>query len=67
MIRGRLEMRDLISWMSFDRYIDDNYSMIYYILLEMFDQRSEDDFKAATFAGRAYGIADVLRRTSYFL
>ena len=53
--------------MSFDRYIDDNYSMVNYILLEMFDQRTEDDFKAATFAGRAYGIADVLRRTAYFL
>jgi phytoene/squalene synthetase len=67
MVRGRLDEQDLISWMTFDRYVDDNYTMMYYILLEMFNARGEDEFKAATFAGRAFGIADILRRTNYFL
>jgi hypothetical protein len=53
--------------MSFDRFVDDNYTMLFYVLLELFNYRGEEEFRAATFAGRAFGIADVIRRTRYFL
>lgn len=41
--------------------------MLFYIYIELFQMFDEAEFNAATFAGRAYGIAEFLRLTRYYL
>lgn len=41
--------------------------MCFYILIEMMQMYDEAEFKVATYAGRAFGISEVLRFTKYYL
>lgn len=72
MVRGRvsatqLEESSVKTWQQFDKYVDDNYTMSFYLLLEMMELFGEAEFKAATFVGRAVGIADLISRSRYHL
>lgn len=55
------------TWTSFDKFLDDNYTMQYYALLELLQMTGEEEFNVATFVGRAMGVADLLRRSKYYL
>lgn len=67
MVRGRLEDGSLKTWAQFDRFVDDNYTMPFYLLLEVMGLYGEAEFTAATFVGRAVGIADILSRTRLYV
>lgn len=66
MISGRLQDPVMQTWAHFDRFIDNNYTMSVYILLELFCLYGEAEFKAATFVGRAWGISQFLLLTQYY-
>lgn len=66
LVRGNFEEIPLKNWRLFDRFIDNNYTMIYYISLELFHCFQEKEFQAATYAGRAWGISQHLLRTKYY-
>lgn len=57
----------MTSWTSFDKFLDDNYTMQYYALLELLQLNGEEEFNVATFVGRAMGVADLLKRSKYYL
>ena len=72
MVRGRvsftqLEETSVKTWQHFDRFVDDNYTMSFYLMLEVMGLYGENEFKAATFIGRAVGIADIISRTRLYL
>ena len=67
MVRGRLEDVSLKTWAQFDRFVDDNYALPFYLLLEVMGLYGEAEFTAATFVGRAVGIADILSRTRLYV
>lgn len=67
MIRGRLQETDIKTWENLDWFIDNNYTMSFYILLELFHLYEETEFQAATFAGRSWGIYNLLLMTKYYL
>mmetsp|Transcript_30675 Transcript_30675/g.30315 ORF Transcript_30675/g.30315 Transcript_30675/m.30315 type:complete len:183 (+) Transcript_30675:313-861(+) len=66
MIRGRLQDQEIKTWQHFDRFIDNNYTMTFYILLELFGLFGETEFTAATFAGRAWGVSDLLLLSKHY-
>mmetsp|Transcript_25613 Transcript_25613/g.44775 ORF Transcript_25613/g.44775 Transcript_25613/m.44775 type:complete len:288 (-) Transcript_25613:705-1568(-) len=67
MVKGRLEETEMSDWLSLDKFLDDNYTMQFYALLEIFQMTGEEEFNCATYVGRAIGIADLLKRTKYYL
>ena len=60
MIKGAFEEPNIKNMRLFDKFIDNNYTMVYYITLELFHLLKETEFQAATFAGRAWGISQHL-------
>lgn len=66
LIRGSFEEEVIKNWRLFDKFIDNNYTMVYYITLELFGLLKEKEFEAATYAGRAWGISQHLLRTKYY-
>jgi phytoene/squalene synthetase len=58
-----LEDTNIQTWAQFERFIDDNYTMPFYLLLELMNLYGEEEFRAATLIGRAVGVADVISRT----
>lgn len=67
MVRGRLDDVSIRTWAHFDRFVDDNYTMPFYLLLEIMGLYGEAEFNAATLVGRAVGIADILSRTRLYI
>lgn len=72
MVKGRviftqLEDPEIRNWEHFDKYVDDNYTMPYYLLIELLQYVNEPEFRAATYVGRAYGVYQLLDYTSYYL
>lgn len=66
MVKGSFEESAIKNWRAFDRYIDNNYTMVYYILIEILHFFNEAEFEAATYAGRSWGIMTLLMRTKYY-
>ena len=66
LIKGNFDETPIKTWRLFDRFIDGNYTMVYYITLELFHFFQETEFQAATYAGRAWGISQHLLRTKYY-
>lgn len=72
MVQGRviyiqLGDTEITNWESLDKFIDDNYTMPYYLLIELLQYYEEPEFRAATYVGRAYGIYQLLDYTSFYL
>ena len=53
MIKGNFEEVSLKNLRLYDRFIDNNYTMVYYIMLEVLHYFQEQEFQVATYAGRA--------------
>lgn len=66
LIKGHFEEPSLTSWRAFDRYIDNNFTMSTYATIELLHMFKEPEFNVATYAGRAWGVMELLLRTKYY-
>lgn len=66
MIKGHFDQSSIKTWRSFDRFIDNNFTMYSYATIELLHMFKEPEFLAATYAGRAWGIMELLLMTKYF-
>jgi phytoene/squalene synthetase len=66
LIKGVFEEPQMKNLRAFDRYIDNNYTMCCYLTLEILHYFGEAEFEAITYAGRSWGIMELLLRTKYY-
>jgi phytoene/squalene synthetase len=66
MVQGSFDHSSIKSWRSFDRFIDNNFTMCSYAIVDLLHMFKEPEFLAATYAGRAWGVMELLLRTKYY-